>query len=101
VFALRINDRHHCIGRNTQIAADPEAEQLPIEDARELGGFGVTATDQGDTVALGRADPFARSTSPLRPHRGREPRSEISCWLIFSGQARSGTALGFMALAAQ
>jgi heavy metal translocating P-type ATPase len=40
--------------------AVPASERFELDDARELGGFGVTGTYQGSQVALGRADLFEK-----------------------------------------
>ncbi len=76
-------------------AAVPESEQLPVEAARELGGFGVTGLVGGEAVALGRADLFERLgvTAPAPPtHNG--PIAGVSRdgrflgWLLFLDQLR-------------
>jgi Zn2+/Cd2+-exporting ATPase len=80
-------------------AAVPEAERLPVEEARELGGFGVTGLVGGQPVALGRADLFERLgvAAPAPPtHNG--PIAGVSRdgrflgWLLFLDQLR-GSAL--------
>jgi Cd2+/Zn2+-exporting ATPase len=84
-------------------AAVPAAKRLPVEDARELGGFGVTGLYQGKAVALGRADLFERLgvTAPAPPaHNG--PIAGVSRdgkflgWLLFLDQLRGSaiTAVG-------
>jgi Zn2+/Cd2+-exporting ATPase len=76
-------------------AAVPEGERLPVEDARELGGFGVTGLVGGQPVALGRADLFERLgvAAPAPPaHNG--PIAGVSRdgrflgWLLFLDQLR-------------
>ncbi len=76
-------------------AALPEGERLPVHDARELGGFGVTAQSGGQLAALGRADLFERLgiTAPPPPaHNG--PMAGVSLngkflgWLLFLDQLR-------------
>jgi Zn2+/Cd2+-exporting ATPase len=76
-------------------AAVPEAEHLPVDGTRELGGFGVTGLVGGEAVALGRADLFERLgvTAPAPPtHNG--PIAGVSRngrflgWLLFLDQLR-------------
>jgi heavy metal translocating P-type ATPase len=76
-------------------AAVPESERLPVEAARELGGFGVTGLVGGEAVALGRADFFERLgvAAPAPPtHNG--PIAGVSRngrflgWLLFLDQLR-------------
>jgi Cd2+/Zn2+-exporting ATPase len=76
-------------------AAVPAAKRLSVEDARELGGFGVTGLYAGETVALGRADLFERLgvAAPAPPaHNG--PIAGVSRdgkflgWLLFLDQLR-------------
>ncbi|HTB65980.1 MAG TPA: heavy metal translocating P-type ATPase, partial [Steroidobacteraceae bacterium] len=76
-------------------AAVPAAKRLPVEDARELGGFGVTGVYAGKAVALGRADLFERLgvVAPAPPvHNG--PIAGVSRdgkflgWLLFLDQLR-------------
>jgi Cd2+/Zn2+-exporting ATPase len=76
-------------------AAVPAAKRLTIEDARELGGFGVTGLYGGETIALGRADLFERLgvAAPAPPvHNG--PIAGVSRdgkflgWLLFLDQLR-------------
>ncbi len=75
----------------------PEDERLPLEDAREIGGFGVTGLYKGQEAALGRADLFARRgvVAPPPPvHDG--PIAGVSLgpqflgWLLFFDQLRPG-----------
>ncbi|HEV2701482.1 MAG TPA: cation-translocating P-type ATPase [Steroidobacteraceae bacterium] len=76
-------------------AALPEGERLAVQDARELGGFGVTAQSGGQLAALGRADLFERlgvSAPPPPMHNG--PVAGVSLngkflgWLLFLDQLR-------------
>jgi Zn2+/Cd2+-exporting ATPase len=76
-------------------AAVPPAKRLAVEDARELGGFGVTGLYAGASVALGRADLFERLgvVAPEPPaHNG--PIAGVSRdgkflgWLLFQDQLR-------------
>ncbi|HEY6455715.1 MAG TPA: cation-translocating P-type ATPase [Steroidobacteraceae bacterium] len=84
-------------------AAVPAAKRLRVEDARELGGFGVTGLYHGEAVALGRADLFERLgvAAPAPPaHNG--PIAGVSRdgkflgWLLFLDQLRGSaiTAVG-------
>ncbi|MEJ0035804.1 MAG: cation-translocating P-type ATPase [Gammaproteobacteria bacterium] len=76
-------------------AAVPKSERLVIDDARELGGFGVTGLYAGEVVALGRADLFERisvAAPPPPSHNG--PIAGVSRdgrflgWLLFFDQLR-------------
>ncbi len=76
-------------------AAVPESERLPVDAARELGGFGVTGLADGEPVALGRVDLFERLgvMAPAPPtHNG--PIAGVSRngrflgWLLFLDQLR-------------
>ncbi len=76
-------------------AAVPKANRLPVEDAREFGGFGVTGLYAGQPVALGRADLFERLgvvAPPPPTHNG--PIAGVSRngvflgWLLFLDQLR-------------
>ncbi len=80
-------------------ASVPQQEQLTVEDARELGGFGVTGRYRGEQVALGRADLFQRLNVevPAAPaHNG--PIAGVSLggkflgWLLFFDQLRPSAA---------
>ncbi|MGC1459925.1 MAG: cation-translocating P-type ATPase [Steroidobacteraceae bacterium] len=81
-------------------AALPEAERLPVQDARELGGFGVTAQSAGQLAALGRVDLFERlgvSAPPSPSHNG--PVAGVSLngkflgWLLFLDQLRGSASI--------
>jgi heavy metal translocating P-type ATPase len=76
-------------------AAVPEAERLPVDSTRELGGFGVTGLVGAEPVALGRADLFERlgvAAPPPPTHNG--PIAGVSRngrflgWLLFLDQLR-------------
>jgi heavy metal translocating P-type ATPase len=76
-------------------AAVPAAKRLPVEDARELGGFGVTGLYDGKPVALGRADLFERlgvpaPAPPLHngPIAGVSRDGKFLGWLLFLDQLR-------------
>ncbi len=79
------------------VAASIQKEDRPqIEDAREIGGFGVTGQYGGEPVALGRADLFERlgiAVPPAPAHNG--PIAGVSLggeflgWLLFFDQLRS------------
>ena len=75
------------------------AERFEIEDGREVGGFGVIGTYEGQQAALGRADLFERHgvKAPEPPaHDG--PIAGVSLgakfvgWLLFTDQLRPGAA---------
>jgi cation transport ATPase len=77
-------------------AGVPTSDRLTLQETREMGGFGVTGELDGQTVALGRADLFARlgMQTPAPPaHNG--PIAGVSCngrflgWLLFIDQLRS------------
>jgi heavy metal translocating P-type ATPase len=66
-----------------------------VLDAREIGGFGLTGSVDGDPVAFGRPDLFARlaiATSPAPAHDG--PIAGVSRggrflgWMLFADQPR-------------
>jgi heavy metal translocating P-type ATPase len=73
----------------------PAPERATLSDAREIGGFGLTATFEGEQAALGRPDLFARlgvNTPPPPAHDG--PIAGVSIgdrflgWLCFADQPR-------------
>lgn len=77
-------------------AAVPRDERPSIEEARELGGFGVTGRYEGALAALGRVDLFERLGIPVTPppaHNG--PIAGVSLdgrflgWLLFFDQLRT------------
>jgi Cd2+/Zn2+-exporting ATPase len=89
---------NHPLSRAATLAA-AEADHLPLDDAREIGGFGVTGNYKGQQAALGRADLFARmgvKTPPEPVHDG--PIAGVSLgpkflgWLLFFDQLRPGAA---------
>ncbi len=76
-------------------AAVPAAGRVPVQDVRELGGFGVTGLYSGQQAALGRADLFERLgvvAPPPPTHNG--PVAGLSLngrflgWLLFLDQLR-------------
>ncbi len=79
-------------------ACAPE-DRFALVDAREMGGFGVVATYDGQEAALGRADLFERlgvKAPPPPAHDG--PIAGVSLgarflgWLLFFDQLRPGAA---------
>lgn len=79
-------------------AAVPKQERLPLEEVREMGGFGVTGLHNQSVVALGRIDLFERLgvKAPVPPvHNG--PIAGVSRdgqflgWLLFFDQLRSSS----------
>lgn len=75
--------------------AVPKEERLNLEDARELGGFGVTGKYEGQVVAMGRADWFDRLgvtvTAPpvhVGPIAGVSRNGKFMGWLLFFDQLR-------------
>jgi len=77
-------------------AAVPAAQRLVIEDARELGGFGVTGQYCGEQIALGRVDLFERlgiavPAPPVHngPIAGVSRGDQFLGWLLFYDQLRS------------
>lgn len=81
-------------------AALPENQHLPVQEARELGGFGVTGLFSGKPAALGRADLFERLgvLAPAAPeHNG--PVAGVSLngqflgWLLFLDQLRGSATI--------
>jgi heavy metal translocating P-type ATPase len=87
---------NHPLSRAAATSA-PEAERLILQNAREIGGFGVTGLFEGQEAALGRADLFERLgvTAPSAPvHDG--PIAGVSLgtkflgWLLFFDQLRPG-----------
>jgi heavy metal translocating P-type ATPase len=80
-------------------AAVPASQHLTLENAREVGGFGVTAEYQGVPVALGRIDLFERlgvaaPTPPVHsgPIAGVSSGNQFLGWLLFFDQLRSSAA---------
>jgi Zn2+/Cd2+-exporting ATPase len=77
------------------VAEVPKAQRYVIEDAREMGGFGVTGMHAGQIVALGRVDLFERlnivvPTPPAHdgPIAGVGQGSQFLGWLLFHDQLR-------------
>ncbi len=77
-------------------AVVPEKERLVLEDSREMGGFGITATYNGETVALGRIDLFTRMgievpapPSHNGPIAGVSKGTQFLGWLLFRDQIRA------------
>ena len=73
----------------------PETKRLLLEDSREVGGFGVSATYQGEPVAMGRADLFTRMGIEVpEPPRHDGPIAGVAMggkflgWLLFLDQLR-------------
>jgi Cd2+/Zn2+-exporting ATPase len=76
-------------------AAVPAAQHLAIDDAREMGGFGVTGQYRGEVVALGRIDLFERlgivvPEPPVHngPIAGVAQGTQFLGWLLFHDQLR-------------
>jgi Cd2+/Zn2+-exporting ATPase len=76
-------------------AAVPAAQHLAIDDAREMGGFGVTGQYRGEVVALGRIDLFERlgivvPEPPVHngPIAGVGQGTQFLGWLLFHDQLR-------------
>ena len=87
---------NHPLSRAAATSA-PEFEQLSLQNAREIGGFGVTGLFEGQEAALGRADLFERlgvKAPPAPVHDG--PIAGVSLgdkflgWLLFFDQLRPG-----------
>ncbi len=73
----------------------PVGDRLTVQDAREIGGFGLTGWTQGVQAAFGRPDLFRRldiETTPVPEHDG--PIAGVSLggrflgWQLFADQAR-------------
>jgi Cd2+/Zn2+-exporting ATPase len=80
-------------------ASIPIAQHVAIEEAREMGGFGVTGHYEGKVVALGRVDLFERlsvavPTPPVYngPIAGVSYGSRFLGWLLFHDQLRASAA---------
>jgi Zn2+/Cd2+-exporting ATPase len=81
------------------VAEVPKAQRLAIDDAREMGGFGVTGNHAGQVVALGRVDLFERlnitvPAPPLHdgPIAGVSQGTQFLGWLLFHDQLRASAA---------
>jgi cation transport ATPase len=77
----------------------PAAERLALDDAREQGGFGVTATYGGEPIALGRADLFEQLNIAVPappayngPIAGVSRGKRFLGWLLFLDKLRSSAA---------
>jgi Cd2+/Zn2+-exporting ATPase len=77
------------------VAEVPKAQRFVIEDAREMGGFGVTGSYGGQVVALGRVDLFERLNivvpePPVHngPIAGVSQGNQFLGWLLFHDQLR-------------
>jgi Cd2+/Zn2+-exporting ATPase len=71
------------------------ADRAVIRDAREVGGFGVVATIEGERVALGRPDLFAGLDIALPPPPAHDgPIAGVALgrrflgWLLFADEPR-------------
>jgi Zn2+/Cd2+-exporting ATPase len=78
------------------VAEIAKPERFAIEDAREMGGFGVTGRYQGQVIALGRVDLFERLNIAVPappdhdgPIAGVSHGSEFLGWLLFHDQLRA------------
>jgi Zn2+/Cd2+-exporting ATPase len=92
---------NHPLSRATA-ASVAKDQQPPLEDSRELGGFGVTGHYEGKIAALGRVDLFERlGVAVTAPPAHNGPIAGVSLdgrflgWLLFFDQLRStaGTAV--------
>ncbi len=77
-------------------ATVPETERLSLNAVRELGGFGVVGQLDGEQVALGRADFFAKlniavPTPPTHdgPIAGVSRGTKFLGWILFFDQVRA------------
>ena len=73
----------------------PAHDRLVVEDSREVGGFGVTGTVAGQTVAMGRPDMFAAlGVAAPQPPEHDGPIAGVSRgrkflgWMVFADQPR-------------
>lgn len=80
-------------------AAVPANQRLSVDNAREFGGFGITAESGGQQVALGRNDLFERlGIHPPPPPAHNGPIAGVSRgdqflgWLLFFDQLRNSAA---------
>ncbi len=87
---------NHPLSRAVSLAT-PETDRVALEDGREVGGFGVTATYEGQQAALGRADLFERfGVKAPEPPAHDGPIAGVSLgkkflgWLLFTDQLRPG-----------
>jgi cation transport ATPase len=77
-------------------SAVPANERLKLDEARELGGFGVTARYHDDVVALGRVDLFGRLGVKVPPPpayngplAGVSRGDQFLGWLLFIDKLRA------------
>ncbi len=84
----------HPVSRAAVRACPPDARRT-VEDARERGGFGLTAACDGEQVAFGRSDLFARlgiAFPEVPPHDGPVAGVGIGGrflgWILFADQPR-------------
>ncbi len=89
---------NHPLSRAVAASVSKE-NRLEMEDARELGGFGVTGQYRGKAAALGRADLFQRldivvPAAPVHngPIAGVSLGGEFLGWLLFFDQLRPSAA---------
>ncbi len=87
---------NHPLSRAVSTSATQD-ELLDLQDAREIGGFGVTGLYEGKEAALGRADLFTRlGVAHPEPPEHDGPIAGVSWgaqfqgWLLFSDQLRPG-----------
>jgi Cd2+/Zn2+-exporting ATPase len=80
-------------------ASVPKAQHVIIDEAREMGGFGVSGRYDGQVAALGRVDLFERlnmaaPTPPVYngPIAGVSYGSKFLGWLLFHDQLRASAA---------
>lgn len=81
----------------SRAAALSTPDRLDLEDAREIGGFGITGHYEGKPVALGRADLFTQLGIEVPetpdhdgPIAGVSMGKKFLGWLLFSDQLRPG-----------
>lgn len=94
----------HPVSRAAAALVQP-SERAPVQDLREIGGFGLTGTIDGKTAAFGRPDLFAEAgiAAPSPPnHDG--PIAGVSLgpsflgWLLFADQPRPEAQAALMEL---
>jgi heavy metal translocating P-type ATPase len=85
---------HHPVSRAAARHAPPEGHHN-VENAREIGGFGLTGTVDDEAVAFGRPDLFARlGTAAPEPPGHDGPIAGVSRggvflgWVLFADQPR-------------
>ena len=84
----------HPVSRAASRAVSP-GERPALDHVREMSGFGVTAMNEGEAVALGRPDLFTglgikMPTAPAHdgPIAGVSRASVFQGWLLFADRAR-------------